>query len=237
MIRYLEKQNLLILETERTSYWIGLAYPAPVCLHWGRKIAPEDADMFEPLGGHSSFDTELWRERMEYPAFDGRTFENVSLKADVPLNLRTKDVRVQGQQAEITLADEVSAMEVRLIYRVFEDCDVIQKHARLTANAPIRLTRMDSGACLLHEAKPWTAHYVVGAWAGEFRRRTAKLEEGELRLQSVRGMSGPHMNPFLIAANSEDEETGEAYGVALGWSGCCQGSPPRPGTGRGPPSG
>ena len=44
MIRYLEKQNLLILETERTSYWIGLAYPAPVCLHWGRKIAPEDAD-------------------------------------------------------------------------------------------------------------------------------------------------------------------------------------------------
>ena len=128
MIRYLEKQNLLILETERTSYWIGLAYPAPVCLHWGRKIAPEDADMFEPLGGHSSFDTELWRERMEYPAFDGRTFENVSLKADVPLNLRTKDVRVQGQQAEITLADEVSVMEVRLIYRVFEDCDVIQKH-------------------------------------------------------------------------------------------------------------
>ena len=109
------------------------------------------------------------------------------------------------------------------MYRVFEDCDVIEKRARLTANAPVRLTRMDSGACLLpHEAKPWTAHYVVGAWAGEFRRRTAKLEEGELRLQSVRGMSGPHMNPFLIAANSEDEETGEAYGVALGWSGCWQ---------------
>ena len=109
------------------------------------------------------------------------------------------------------------------MYRVFEDCDVIEKHARLTANAPVRLTRMDSGACLLpHEAKPWTAHYVVGAWAGEFRRRTAKLEEGELRLQSAHGMSGPHMNPFLIAANSEDEETGEAYGVALGWSGCWQ---------------
>lgn len=109
------------------------------------------------------------------------------------------------------------------MYRVFEDCDVVEKHARLTANAPVRLTRMDSGACLLpHEAKPWTAHYVVGAWAGEFRRRTAKLEEGELRLQSVRGMSGPHMNPFLIAANSEDEETGEAYGVALEWSGCWQ---------------
>ena len=179
--------------------------------------------MFEPICGHSSFDTELWRERMEYPAFDGRTFENVSLKADVPLNLRTKGVRVQGQQAEITLADEANVMEVCLMYRVFEDCDVIEKRARLTANAPVRLTRMDSGACLLpHEAKPWTAHYVVGAWAGEFRRRTAKLEEGELRLQSMRGMSGPHMNPFLIAANSEDEETGEAYGVALGWSGCWQ---------------
>ena len=223
MIRYLEKQNLLILETERTSYWIDLAYPAPVCLYWGKKIAPEDADVFEPISDHSSFDTELWRERMEYPAFDGRTFENVSLKADVPLNLRTKGVRVQGQQAEIALADEANVMEVRLMYRVFEDCDVIQKHARLTANAPVRLTRMDSGACLLpHEAKPWTAHYVVGAWAGEFRRRTAKLEEGELRLQSAHGMSGPHMNPFLIAANSEDEETGEAYGVALGWSGCWQ---------------
>lgn len=165
--------------------------------------------MFEPIGGHSSFDTELWRERMEYPAFDGRTFENVSLKADVPLNLRTTGVRVQGQQAEITLADEANVMEVCLMYRVLEDCDVIEKHARLTANAPVRLTRMDSGACLLpHEAKPWTAHYVVGAWAGEFRRRTAKLEEGELRLQSVRGMSGPHMNPFLIAGKQRGRGDG-----------------------------
>lgn len=80
MIRYLEKQNLLILETERTSYWIGLAYPAPVACIGAGRLRPEDADMFEPIGGHSSFDTELWRERMEYPAFDGRTFENVSRK-------------------------------------------------------------------------------------------------------------------------------------------------------------
>ena len=84
MIRYLEKQNLLILETERTSYWIGLAYPAPVCLHWGRKIAPEDADMFEPIGGHSSFDTEMRRlangtiaklEQMTDADFDGQRFD------------------------------------------------------------------------------------------------------------------------------------------------------------------
>ena len=77
-----------------------------------------DRAAVRPAGGLDVYKRqELWRERMEYPAFDGRTFENVSLKADVPLNLRTKDVRVQGQQAEITLADEVSAMEVRLIYR------------------------------------------------------------------------------------------------------------------------
>ena len=48
MIRYLKEQKLLILETEQTSYWIGLKYPAPICLYWGAKIAPEDADMFEP---------------------------------------------------------------------------------------------------------------------------------------------------------------------------------------------
>ena len=223
MIRYMEKQKLLILETEQTSYWIGLGYPAPVCLYWGAKIAPEDADMFEPMRDHSSFDMELWRERLEYPTFDGRTFENVSLKADVPLNLHTKHVDVREQQAEIVLEDEAGRLEVCLVYRVFESCDVIQKSAKVTANASVRLTRLDSGACLLpNEIKPWTAHYVVGAWAGEFRRRTAKLEEGELRLQSTRGMSGLHMNPFLIASNGGEEETGEAYGVALGWSGCWQ---------------
>lgn len=223
MIRYLKEQKLLILETEQTSYWIGLKYPAPICLYWGAKIAPEDADMFEPIRDHSSFDMELWRERLEYPVFDGRTFESVSLKADVPLNLHTKHVDVQEQQAEIVLEDEAGRLEVCLVYRVFEACDVIQKSAKITAKESVRLTRLDSGACLLpYETKPWTAHYVVGAWAGEFRRRTAKLEEGELRLQSVHGMSGPHMNPFLIAANGEDEGTGEAYGVALGWSGCWQ---------------
>ena len=46
MIRYLEKQNLLILETERTSYWIGLAYPAPVCLHWAFVTTTKKARSF-----------------------------------------------------------------------------------------------------------------------------------------------------------------------------------------------
>lgn len=222
MITY-DRQRLL-LETEHTAYWISLEHPAPIQLYWGPHIDPRDAGHITYPQEHSSFDVELWRERQEYPVLDGRTFTSVCAKADVPLCLTLTDVQVSGEEAVCCLRDEQIGLTVKLCYRVYSAQDVIRRHVEVQCGQkPVTLTRLDSGMCCLPETdRLWTGHYTVGAWAGEFRRRTARLDEGELRLQSTRGMSGPHMNPSLIAAESDDEGSGLACAVMLGWSGSWQ---------------
>ncbi len=224
MIRYLEAQKLLALETDRTSYLISLQDPAPLCLYWGEKIAAEDGAAIAFQTVQSSFDMEIWRERLEYPSFDGRTFVNPAIKADIPLVLTFRQVDVSGNTAVITLGDDDSGLALRLHYRVDARHDVLIRHAEVQAGGvPLTLSRLDSGACCLPPAAgPWTAHYTAGAWGCEFQRRSAELAEGELRLGSERGMSGHHMAPFLIAAQGDEEETGLACCCALGWSGSWQ---------------
>ncbi len=224
MIRYLEAQKLLALETDRTSYLVSLQFPAPICLYWGEKIAAEDGVAIAVQPPHSSFDMEIWRERLEYPSFDGRTFTAPAIQADVPLALTFRRVNISGETAVITLSDDAAGLEVALHYQVDAAHDVLIRHAEVRSGAsPVTLSRLASGACCLPPASgPWTAHYTAGAWGCEFQRRTAVLAEGELRLGSARGMSGHRMNPFLIAAQGEDEETGLACCCALGWSGSWQ---------------
>ena len=223
MIRYLEEKRLLALETRHASYWIALADVGPVHLYWGRPIDAQDAEAFAAPRDHSSFDMQIWRERLEYPAWDGRTFLSAALKADRPLSLETQAVEVEGERAVIRLRDEQTGLEVLLHYQVYPDLDVIEKRAQLRLGGrAMTFTRIDSGACCLPGDSNWVAHYTVGAWTSEFQRRTASLAEGELRLQSTRGMSGPHMNPSLLIAQSGEEEQGLAYCAALGWSGCWQ---------------
>lgn len=222
MIRYDEEKKLLALETAHDTYLIGLALASPVHLYWGDKIEMRDVDANE-FTSHSSFDAEIWRECLEYPVWDGRTFGNTCLRADRPLDLMLEKVCVAGDEAVIHL-HEKGGTQLRLIYRVHAKQDVIEKHAEIcSGNAPLKLRRFDSGACCLPQMQGrWRAHYTVGSWAGEFRRRDVMLGEGELRLQSTRGMSGPHMNPSLVFTDTQHEEQGTACAAVLGWSGCWQ---------------
>jgi len=153
MIRYLEAQKLLALETDRTSYLISLQDPAPLCLYWGEKIAAEDGAAIAFQTVQSSFDMEIWRERLEYPSFDGRTFVNPAIQADVPLALTLRQVSVSVETAVITLGDDASGLEVCLHYQVDARHDVLIRHAQARAGGvPLTLSRLASGACCLPPA-------------------------------------------------------------------------------------
>jgi alpha-galactosidase len=219
MIRYDRSKQLAILETAHTSYWISLSAPAPVQLYYGPTLNASDADKIPVPGGHSSFDAELWRERAEYPVWDGRTFGQTALRADEPIFLETEAVEAEETELTFTLADPLTGHRVLLKYSVDVERDTLVKSMRIVAGSrPLLLRRAASGACCLPERPGcWTAHYAAGTWASEFQLRSARLAEGKLCLGSSRGMSGPYNNPAVIV---EDGRT--AYAFLMGWSGCWQ---------------
>ena len=77
-----QDSRFLVLQTNHYSYVISLNAPAPLGIYWGPKIDARDAECLHPLNDRSSFEQEMWRASLEYPAFDGRTFGTVALQAE-----------------------------------------------------------------------------------------------------------------------------------------------------------
>ena len=122
---------------------------------------------------------------------------------------------------EIVLADEVTNVMVKLLYGVYYDKDVITRSAVLMnhSNGTVQLQRfmsanIDFMTCDYDLIDLYGHHY--------FERQTERkpLTHGVHELGSFRGVSGHFHNPFaIICDNSADEDSGDAYGFALMYSG------------------
>jgi alpha-galactosidase len=131
------------------------------------------------------------------------------------------NVAIDGLIATIKTSDERT--RIALEYRI--DCDaetgLLQITAALTNNGDMPLT-VDSmaTACL---PIPQTMADIIGfsgRWSGEFRReRLARFSGGYLR-ENKRGRTSHDSFPVVILCDvSTREQSGEAYGLHLAWSG------------------
>ena len=220
MIQYEETTGLISLSTRTSTYVIGILEDIPICLYWGSSIVGKDLYGFPKMGHHSSFDRNILLERAEYPVWDGRTFTSVSLKADVPLFPKVSGFEIQDERLVISLRDDLSGHCIQLTYNVDVAHDAIIKSATfLCGNAGVHIRVFGSGSFSLptNTNKYWL-HYQTGAWANEFQRRSHLVQEGKFRIESTRGLSGPHFNPAVMLASDSDG----AYAALLGWSGSWQ---------------
>lgn len=111
------------------------------------------------------------------------------------------------------------AMEYRMICR--PDSGLLQISARLTnhAAAPLTLDAMAT-ACLPVPARMRDIIGFSGRWAGEFRtERLARFSGGYIR-ENRRGRTSHDSFPAIILCGGDAcEQSGEAYGLHLAWSG------------------
>lgn len=122
---------------------------------------------------------------------------------------------------KIVLTDCVSGFESALFYSVFENEDAITRHTVITntTDKSLKLRSADS-LSVDFEAKKFDFLTLRGAWARERHINRRSLSYGTTSIESRRGSSGHQHNPFaaLISRNTT-EESGEAYGFALVYSG------------------
>lgn len=129
--------------------------------------------------------------------------------------------RSGGQTLTVTLADDFSAVRVKLNYTVWEDSNVIARNTEIVNGeaADVTIERAFGFAIDLPTGDYKTLS-LVGRWAQERIPQIEDIGHGTRRFQSMRGISSHEMNPFVgILKPDTTENTGDCYGVQLVYSG------------------
>lgn len=127
----------------------------------------------------------------------------------------------EAQTITFLLRDELLHTELELHYTMFANCPVIARSARFVNKGKqnLHLTHAMSLSLDLPDSNYEFLHFS-GAWARERHLKTRKLEVGIQSVESVRGTSSPHHNPFIVLKRPETTEfSGEAIGFSLIYSG------------------
>ena len=132
------------------------------------------------------------------------------------LDQKTEDV----QTLAITLRDKHAGYEVVLYYSVFAEEDIISRYTCIknTSNEVVQVRNIAS-LSVDFENSAYEFISLKGAWARERHLSRRKLEHGTTSIESIRGTSSHHLNPFAaLVTKNTDEFCGEAYGFSLIYS-------------------
>jgi alpha-galactosidase len=127
----------------------------------------------------------------------------------------------EAETLEILLLDTPASLEIRLFFTIYKDRPLVTRSARVrnVGSGPVTVECGMSAALDLPDSD-WEFVHLSGAWARECEVRTRRLETGYQSIGSLRGASGHQHNPFLLLKRgSTTEESGEAYGLSLVYSG------------------
>jgi alpha-galactosidase len=127
----------------------------------------------------------------------------------------------EAETLEILLVDTPASLEVRLFFTIYNDRPILARSVRVrnVGSAPLAVQCAMSATLDMPDSN-WDLVQLSGAWARECQIRVRRLEAGSQAIGSLRGASGHQHNPFLaIRRASTTEESGEAYGLSLLYSG------------------
>lgn len=127
----------------------------------------------------------------------------------------------EAKTLECTLWDEKNNLELVLSYTIFSRGNVIARNSRLINHGqqPVYATDVQS-LCLDLPDNDYEWMQFSGAWGRERHLKNRKLEQGITAIGSRRGHSSHNHNPVVLLKRPYTDETqGEAFGIALVYSG------------------
>ncbi|ANS74333.1 alpha-galactosidase [Paenibacillus yonginensis] len=231
-IQFDERLRIFAMDTVQSSYLFGINDKGKLQhLYWGPQVSIQDAAPLLRSSSHSSFDAELDREAEEYSFWGGVSYTEPSLKVRMPDGVRDLDMDYAGhtvlredgkETLVLTLKDKVYPLETVLVYQVIPEHDLIERYAVIRNTGPQEtiLENMQSAAWSLPYLPETRMTHVTGKWSGEFQLRRTFLTEGKKVIESRRGFTDSHANPwFAIDDGQATEDAGQVWFGALAWSG------------------
>ena len=131
------------------------------------------------------------------------------------------EAQTEAKTLILTLQDEVTEVEVQLFYTIFADWPVIARSSKVI-NQGRESCYLESLASLSLDLPDADYDWLQlsGAWARERHIKERPLQQGIQSIESIRGISSPHHNPFVALKRPETTEfSGPVLGTALVYSG------------------
>ena len=131
------------------------------------------------------------------------------------------ETQMEAKTLILTLRDAVTEVEVQLFYTIFADWPVIARSSKVL-NQGRETCYLESLASLSLDLPDADYDWLQlsGAWARERHIKERPLQQGIQSIESTRGISSPHHNPFVALKRPETTEfSGPVLGAALVYSG------------------
>ena len=131
------------------------------------------------------------------------------------------EAQTEAKTLILTLQDELTEVEVQLFYTIFADWPVIARSSKVI-NQGRETCYLESLASLSLDLPDADYDWLQlsGAWARERHIKERPLQQGIQSIESTRGISSPHHNPFVALKRPETTEfSGPVLGATLVYSG------------------
>ena len=128
----------------------------------------------------------------------------------------------QADTLEIILSDDISDVEVILLYSVFEEADIITRAVKVfnKGDASIHLKKIMSVCLDFLNGLDMDLVSLPGRYGQERQVERQKMTHHSHTIGSVRGSSSHQQNPFVVLCGREScEDYGACYGFSLVYSG------------------
>ncbi len=177
----------------------------------------EPAIMLLDSKGMSALDLRF----VSYEIIDGKPILEQKLEdctVRIPATFAEKD---EAQTLAITMKDKHTGLTAILYYTVFADLDVITRSVKLINNGTEAFdVKRVLSTCIDFDNDGFDFITLNGSWARERVMERSPLHHGKQSIDSVKGESSHQNNPFAaLVSHNADEDSGEAYGFNLVYSG------------------
>ena len=232
-IHFDDQKHVFRIDTTDISYVFGINEKKQLqALYWGKRLNSADTfAMPHSDPGVSSFESSINTTQQEFVGWGGGLYVEPDLKVTFPdgnrdLVLEYVSQRIEGTHLTILLKDISREVYVELRYHVDAATGILWRSAQIQnrTSTPLTIEKIASGTWNLPRGTDYRLRYLTGRWAGEWNLQEQAIQPGKTILESRRGSTGAQNNPwFAIDRNgSNDEEHGDVWFGALGWSGSWQ---------------
>ena len=196
-------------------------------MYWGGRLGATDSfPAAKPKPEWASFDDSYTNTPQEYAGWGAGLYMEPALKITFPDGNRDLVLHYDSYKAgehgfDITLKDIERPIFVTLHYAMDPETGILARSATIENRGPEPVTiEQAAAAAWALPAGPYTLNYLTGRWAGEWTLNQEPIQHGERVIESRRGSTSHQANPwFAIQAGAPNEEHGEVWFGALGWSG------------------
>jgi alpha-galactosidase len=216
------------LDGGRVSYVFGVNEKGELQqLYWGGRLGATDSfPQAQTIPEWASFDSSNTTTPQEYAGWGAGLFVEPALKVsfadgnrDLVLHYESHTVMPHG--FDVVLKDIQRGIYVTLHYEMDPESGILARSATIENREAQPLTvEQAAAAAWALPAGAYTLNYLTGRWAGEWNLTQEEVHPGAKVIESRRGSTGHQANPwFALQAGKTDEDHGEVWFGALGWSG------------------